>query len=574
MHDLVIRGGNVVDGTGAPGREVDVAIDGETITAVGPGLGAGKREVDARGLLVTPGFVDVHTHFDAQVSWDPYLTPSSWHGCTSVIMGNCGVGFAPAHPDKRDWLIQLMEGVEDIPGAALTEGIQWGWETFPEYLDFVDQRPHAIDVGALVSHGAVRAYVMGERGANNEDATAADIAEMREIVREAVAAGAFGFSTSRTPIHKAKSGEVAPGTYAKRDELLGIAAALDDAGRGVYQVVIDHTQGPVEFDWMLELARTGRPVTFNLQQTDMAPDLWREMLGKLDGLVGTGVPLHPQVAGRAIGLLMCWEGTAQPFGMHPTYLRLLLSGMSVEARLAELRKPEVRAQILSEQPVWNDFIARYTTKEFADFITTAFHKMYLVEGAIDYEPPPEANLVNLARATGKTVQELAYDHLNTGGFIYFPLFNYAGGSLEPTRVLHQHPMTRMGLSDAGAHCGAICDGGMPTFMLTHWARDRSRGPRLPLELVIQRMTSQTAQLFGLRDRGVLAPGMLADVNVIDHGKLAVEAPKMVYDLPAKGRRLLQRARGYVGTWKRGQQILDHDEHTGTLPGKLLRCQPA
>ena len=568
MHELVIKGGNVVDGTGSAGREVDVGIDCGIITAVGSGL-VGTREVDARGLLVTPGFVDVHTHYDAQVSWDPYLTPSTWHGCTTVIMGNCGVGFAPAHPDKHAWLIQLMEGVEDIPGAALTEGITWGWETFPEYLDVISKQQHAIDVGALVPHGAVRAYVMGDRA--GDDATPADIAAMRKIVKEALDAGAFGFSTSRTPIHKAKNGDVAPGTFATHDELFGIAGALDDSGRGVYQVVIDHPSGHAEFSWMEELARTGRTVTFNLQQSDLLPGLWSEILDRLNKL-DAGVPLYPQVAGRAIGLLMHWEATAHPFGMHPTHLRMMLSGMPVAQRLAELKKPEVRAQILSEAPMWNDFIAKITTKEFAELITGSFNKMFLVEGAIDYEPPPEANLIAMSKATGKTPQELAYDHLNEGKFIYFPLFNYTDGILEPTRLLQANPRTRMGLSDAGAHCGAICDGGMPTFMLTHWARDRQRGARLPLEHVINKMTAQTAGLYGLKDRGVIAPGMLADINVIDFAKLAPLPPKMVYDLPAGGRRLLQRATGYVGTWKSGVQIVDHDEPTGALPGKILRCE--
>ena len=572
MHDLIIRGGLVVDGSGAPAQIADVAIDGELIVAVGANLGEGRTEVDASGLLVTPGFVDIHTHYDAQVSWDPYLTPSTWHGCTSVMMGNCGVGFAPAHPDKHDWLIQLMEGVEDIPGAALTEGIQWGWESFPEYLDFISARKHAIDVGALIPHGAVRAYVMGERGARNEDATPDDIAAMRTIVKEGLDAGGFGFSTSRTPIHKAKSGDVAPGTFAKHDELFGIADALQVSGRGVYQIVIDHTQGLIEFGWMADLAkRSGRTVTFNLQQTDMAPTLWKDVLAKLDELVASGVPLLPQVAGRAIGLLMCWEGTAHPFATHPTYLGMMR--LPLAERLSELKKPEVRARMLAEQPIFTPQIAAVTTKEFADLITKGFHKMFLVSGAIDYEPPPEANVVHLAKTTGKSPQELVYDHLSDGGFVYFPLFNYSDGILEPTRTLHLHPSTRMGLSDAGAHCGTICDGGMPTFMLTHWTRDRTRGERLPLEFVVHRMTRQTAEMFGLHDRGLLAPGKLADVNVIDYQRLATLPPTMAYDLPAKGRRLLQRARGYVGTWKRGIRIIDNDEHTGALPGIVLRSAP-
>ena len=563
MHDLVIRGGTLVDGSGAPAREGDLAIDGDRITAVGRrgSVGAGRRELDARGRLVTPGFVDLHTHYDAQVTWDPFVTPSSWHGCTTVVMGNCGVGFAPALPDKRGWLIQLMEGVEDIPGAAMHEGIRWGWETFPEYLDAIERDPHALDLGALVPHGPVRAYVMGDRGAANEAATAHDIERMAAIVREGVRAGGLGFSSSRTLLHKASDGEPVPGTFAAQDELFGLGRALGEAGSGFFHLALDHASVPEELVWMRRLAReTGRPVSFNLSQIDAAPELWREALRHLDEAAAEGVPLFAQVAGRAIGIVMSLEATAHPFALYPSYLEC--AALPIEARRAELQKPEVRARILADQGL--DF------GDFARLITTRFDKMFYADDAADYEPHPDLSLAARAARQGCTPQALAYDHLAQGGMLYFPLFNYAQGDLEAVRELHLHPRTRMGLSDAGAHCGAICDGGMPTFMLSHWARDRKRGAKLPLELLVHRQTRQTASYLGLRDRGLLAPGYRADINVIDFDKLGLQPSKVVYDLPAGGRRLLQRARGYVATLCRGAVVLEHDEHTGALPGRLVR----
>lgn len=571
MHDLVIRNANLVDGTGAPARLADVAVEGAFISEVAAAgkAGAGKRELDAAGRLLTPGFVDIHTHYDAQASWDPYLTPSSQHGCTTVVMGNCGVGFAPADPARHAWLIRLMEGVEDIPGTALTEGITWGWETFPEYLDVISRRDHAIDYAALVAHSAVRGYVMGDRGAKNEDATPDDIARMAAIVGEGIAAGAFGFSTSRTPIHKSMDGEFAPGTFAKHDELFGIARAMAKAGGGMYQTVIWHPNLLDELKWIKELAReTGLPVSFNLQQFDQAPQMWREVLSELDAIEAERLPIYAQVAGRGIGILMSWEGTAHPFAIHPTFLKM--AGLTPAQRLAELKKPEVRAQILGEQQAPLSMLPAWITPEFASFVLQSFHKMYLVQGAIDYEPTAEHTLTAMSAATGKSVYELAYDHMCNGGLIYFPVFNYADSVLEPTRALHQHPRTRLGLSDAGAHCGSICDGGMPTFMLTHWARDRTRGEKMPLEFVVKRQTSETAAMFGFHDRGVVAPGKRADLNLINYDELKVMTPFMAYDLPAGGRRLMQNAKGYDATFVAGVQIVDHDQFTGALPGKLVR----
>ncbi len=568
MYDLVIRNGKIVDGTGKAAFVGDVAIEGDRIVAVGSDLGPGTREIDAKGLLVTPGFVDVHSHYDAQVTWDAQLTPSSWHGCTTIVMGSCGVGFAPVRPERRDWVIGLMEGVEDIPGSALHEGIQWDWETFPEYLDAIEKTPHAIDFGAQVPHGALRAYVMGDRGADNEEANAEDVEQMAEIVSEAVTAGALGFSTSRTLLHKSAAGVPVPGTFATRDELFGIGRALGELNKGVFQVAAEHLKMVGELSWMKELAvETGRPVMFNLSQTDQAPELWKDLTKVLDEAAAEDVPLFAQVAGRAIGVVMCWEGTAHPFVPYPSYQRL--AALPPLERRKKLLDPAVRAEILADTPV--------SIGPFEDFITQSFHKMFAL-GSVDYEPAPERSIAAIAKTDGRTPQEVAYDLLceNDGqGMLYFPLFNYSDGNLNLLHELHQHPRTLLGLSDAGAHCGAICDGGMPTFMLTHWSRDRSRGPKLPLEHVVNRQTRETARAFGLFDRGVLEPGMKADVNVINYEELGFEHPELVYDLPAGGRRLIQRAKGYVATICSGQVISENGVPTGVLPGRLVRgSQPA
>lgn len=568
MYDVVIRNGMVIDGTGAPMRQADVAIQGDRIVAVGAVSGAGQREIDAAGLLVTPGFVDVHSHYDGQVSWDPYLTPSSWHGCTTVVMGSCGVGFAPAAPDRHDWLIGLMEGVEDIPGSALAEGIDWAWESFPEYLDAIGSKPHVIDFGAQIAHGPLRAYVMGERGASNEDATAEDIAEMQRIVSEALEAGALGFSTSRTMLHKTIDGVPVPGTFAGQDELFGIGEALRQTGKGVYQMAMDHLKVPAELSWAKALAdQIGRPVMFNLNQTDHAPDLWKEIVKVLDAAALEGTPLYAQVAGRAIGVLMGWHTTAHPFAGYPSFQSLL--ALSKAERIAKLQDPAFRAQLLGEAPV--------DLGDFGNFVTRSFHKMFPQPSGIEYEPTADDSVAAIAARTGRRPEEVAYDAMlaNDGeGLLYFPLFNYADGNLDLLHTLHQHPRTIMGLSDAGAHCGAICDGGMPTFMLTHWTRDRVRGAKLPLEYVVARQTSQTARQFGLDDRGVIAPGMKADVNVIDYANLQLLTPELVYDLPAGGRRLIQKAQGYRATICSGVVIVENDRFTGALPGKLVRgAQP-
>jgi len=563
MHDLVIRGGTVVDGTGAKSFTADIAIDNGSISEVGQ-VGRARREIDADGLLVTPGFVDIHTHYDGQVTWDSLLSPSCFHGVTSVMMGNCGVGFAPVKSDKHNWLIGLMEGVEDIPGAALHEGIQWNWETFEEYMDALSTLERKIDFATQIPHGALRGYVMGERGAANEDATEADIEAMYGFVRRALEAGSFGFSTSRTSLHKAISGRPVPGTFAARDELFGIARALKDTGMGVFQVACQHEDVPSEMDWMTDLSlHTQRPVMFNLSQIYQDPLLWRKGLTALESAHQKGAQVYAQVAGRAIGVVMGWRLTANPFSLKPSYLQIMHK--SHEEKTACLRNPEFRKKLLNEPSI--------KVGEFEQFITTSFDHMYPMNSGSDYEPGSDKSIASIAKRENRAPEEVAYDLLMEGeanGNLYFPLFNYANNDLEILRELHQHPLTRMGLSDAGAHCGAVCDGGMPTFMLTHWTRDRERGERLPIEHIIRRQTSETAATVGLNDRGVLAPGYLADINVIDYDQLSIGRPEVLYDLPAGGRRLVQGATGYRYTIKKGEITIQDDQATDALPGRLLR----
>ena len=569
MERLVIRHATVVDGSGRPGRPADVVADGGLIIEVTePGqasIGHASRVIDADGLLLTPGFVDVHTHYDAQVSWDPYLTPSSWHGVTTVVMGNCGVGFAPAHPDRHDWLIELMEGVEDIPGSAMTEGITWQWETYPQYLDAIDQRPHAVDIGTQIAHGPLRAYVMGDRGAANEPATPDDLAAMSRLVTEALQVGALGVSTSRTPIHRSKSGELVPGTTAGHDELFALGDAMAVAGHGVLQYAPEHVALlSQEWGWMREFARRSqRTVSVNLNQDDRAPDLWRDVLVELETAHRDGLPIVAQVAGRSIGILMGLQGSVHPLLFHPAYAEV--AALPLVARVVALRDPERRRRLVEQIP--DDGLLQRIVIDRA-------HHLWAVTGdGIDYEPTAASSLAARAAEHGVPVMQVILDHLTAGegtGMIYAPLFNYAYGDLSMTEALLRHPSTRNGLSDAGAHCGAICDGGTPTFMLTHWARDRQRGPRLALEHLVHRQTRQTALLHGLADRGVIAPGHRADLNLIDFDALGFEQPHMAFDLPAGGRRLVQRGRGYAATFVAGVQTVHHDEFTGALPGRLVR----
>ncbi|MEY3805392.1 MAG: hypothetical protein RIR69_204 [Actinomycetota bacterium] len=568
----VIRNARLIDGSGSAERIADVTFSEGLITDIDE---AGKastahahRVIDADGLLMTPGWVDIHTHYDAQATWDPWLTPSSWHGATTVVMGNCGVGFAPAHDDRHEWLIELMEGVEDIPGSAMTEGMTWGWRSFPEYLDILSSQKRVIDIGTQIAHGPLRAYVMGDRGAANENATAEDIALMAKHVDEAMAHGALGFSTSRTPIHRSKSGELVPGTTADEDELFGIASAMGKHNRGVFQFAPEHKILPTdEWPWMRELSRRnpGVTVSVNLNQADEAPDVWKQVLQQLDQAVADGLNIVTQVAGRSIGVLMCLEGSFHPLAFHPAWQNI--AHLSHNERVVALRDESLRRAFVEEIPRDNGF--------FEKVVLSRLWKMFpVVDANIDYEPDPKTDSID-ALATSRRVNpmDLVYDQLlanNGTGMIYMPFFNYAYGDLSMTHDLLNHEHTRNGLSDAGAHCGAICDGGMPTFLLTHWVRDRTRGPRLSLEKMVARQTRKTAELYGLLDRGLIAPGLRADINLIDFESLSFEMPKMVYDFPANGRRLVQHAKGYVATFVNGVQTLAHDEFTGALPGQLIR----
>ncbi len=543
-----------------------MAIDGDRIVAVGDSLGAGRREIDARGRIVAPGWVDIHTHYDGQVTWDTHLTPSGWNGVTTVVMGNCGVGFAPVRPGQQDFLIQLMEGVEDIPGTALAEGISWDWESFPEYLDSVDKMARAIDVAAQVPHGAVRAYVMGERGAKNEKATAADIESMAALVKEGLQAGALGFSTSRTVLHRAKDGELVPGTSASEDELLGIGRTLGEVGHGVFQVASDLLPEEDELSWMRKISReTGRPVAFTCLQNGLVPDQWRRLLAACEEDAAAGGRITPQVAQRPAGLILGFESTIHPFVFFRGYQEI--AALPVAERLARLADPAVRAAILADPPDFSSYSG------VVAIVANRFAMHFPLGDPPDYEPGPEKSIAAIAGREGRDPHEVAYDIMmerGGKGLIYLPMLGYTEGSLDAMREMMLHPLSLYGLSDGGAHCGLICDASAPTFLLTHWVRDRTRGERIPIEEVVAAQTQRTASFFGMEDRGVLAPGMKADVNVIDLDALHIHAPEMVYDLPANGRRLIQKVDGYRYTICAGEVIYEDGQPTGALPGKLVR----
>jgi N-acyl-D-aspartate/D-glutamate deacylase len=566
MHDLIIRGGTLVDGTGAKARSADIAISDGIITQVGSVQGEAAREIDATGLLVTPGWVDIHTHYDGQVTWDPLVSPSCWHGVTTVVMGNCGVGFAPAKPDRHDWLIELMEGVEDIPGAALAEGIKWNWESFPEYLDSIEKQERSLDIATQVPHGSVRAYVMGERGARNEAANDDDIAAMAKIVREGVEAGALGFSTSRTMLHLAKDGEPVPGTFANKDELIGIGHALGEAGHGVFEMASDMTPAEEEFNWMKEMsAETGLPVTYALLQSPVDANKWRDMLAMTEQARKEGANVTAQIACRPTGMVLGWQSTVHPFISRATYKAI--ANLPFAARLEKLKDPTTRKAILADDP--GDM------GPLGFILTQGFDRMFRLEqeNHLEYEPAAEDSVAAEAKRTGSDPAAIVYDMLmeNEGrGYIYLPLLNYAEFNFDHIHEMMRHPATVLSLSDGGAHCGVICDASFPTYMLTHWVRDRSRGETLPLEEVVRMQTRETAELYGLNDRGIIAPGMKADVNVIDFDKLRILAPEMVFDLPADGRRMIQKAEGYRATIVSGVVTFENGESTGEMPGQLIR----
>jgi len=572
VHDLVITAGRVVDGTGAAARTADIAITDGVVTDVGRVEGAARRTIDADGALVTPGFVDIHTHYDGQVTWDPLLTPSCWHGVTTVVMGNCGVGFAPAAPDRHEWLIGLMEGVEDIPGAALSEGIEWNWESFPEYLDHLDSLSLALDIGTQVPHGAVRGYVMGERGARNEPATPEDIAAMARIVEEGIRAGALGFSTSRTLAHRAIDGEPVPGTFAAEDELFGIGAVLGKLGTGVFELAPAGALGEdldapeKEVAWVRRLAAAiNRPVTFILNQNNNAPDAWRDLLKRAEQAARDGVPVRPQVHARTVSLLLGLP-TFHPFNWTPSWAEIgLLPVPEQAARMSG--DPEFRARMLAEIEV---AAAEDELGILTGFMNPA--RLYQLGDPPNYEPALAESLANRAAVLGVSPWELVYDLMLTNGgeeLLNSPILNYSDGNLDVAYEMLAHPLTAFGLGDGGAHAGQTCDASSTTFLLTHWARDR-QGQQLTVEAAVHKMTGATADLFGLGDRGRLVPGMKGDVNVIDFERLQLHRPELVHDLPANGKRLIQHADGYSYTINAGAVVLEDGEDTGARPGHLLR----
>jgi len=567
MHDLVIRNARIIDGTGADAFIGDVAVDGDRITKVGEVTDPGRREIDATGKLLTPGWVDIHTHYDGQVTWDPEVTPSGWHGVTTIVMGNCGVGFAPVDPGRRDFLVQLMEGVEDIPGAALVEGMSWNWETFGEYLDEVASMPRVMDVAALVPHGAVRAYVMGDQAAVHDQATAEQIDAMRAIVAEAIDAGAVGFSTTRTLLHRAKDGELAAGTLAAADELIGIGDALTETGKGLVSLAADMFDPEAEIAWMTEISkRSGRPVTFACLQSPIDPEGWRKLIELADGAAEHGARIVPQVAGRPASLLFGWESTAHPFVFQTAYDEI--KDLPLAERLERLADPEVRRRIVEEKVDLGGIAIALTN----------WPRIYTMGDDPDYEPGAEHSMASLAEAQGRTPQEVAYDLMmerDGKGLLYAPLIGYSHGDFGALEEMLNHPTTVLGLGDGGAHCGVLCDASLPTFMLAHWARDRDRGALMRLEDVVAHQTTKTAALYGFDDRGQITPGYLADINVIDFEALGTPAPEVVYDLPAGGRRFIQQAHGYDLTVKSGVIVREDDTATGLRPGVLLRgAQPA
>ena len=567
MYDLIIKNGTVYDGTGEKPFFADVAIKGNKIVAIGELEESSKEVIDAKGKIVAPGFVDIHTHYDGQVTWDPYLRPSTYHGVTTVVMGNCGVGFSPCKPEERDWLISLMEGVEDIPGTALHEGINWQWESFPEYLDTLEGKPLAIDVGTQIPHGAVRAYVMGQRGIDREEASQEEIEQMSQIVKEAIEAGAFGFSTSRTEKHKDSSGALTPSITAHKNELVSIAKSLGEIKSGVLQGISDFYDFETEFNIFKEMSESsGRPISITVEQMDQRPDWWHQLLDGIEEAQGEGINMYGQVPPRATGINMGLTATLNPFTFYPSFYEL--SKRSLEEKVAAMKDPAFKEKLLSEDPV-------SIGNPLVDEITQSFNKMFRLGEPANYEPEPDASFEAIAKKQNISPQEVAYDCLlekEGKALIYHPLFNYLPGNLDYVERMLNHPYSISGLGDAGAHCGAISDASFPTTLIQHWGRDRKRGKKIPLEKLISMQTLETSRLLGITDRGVLKEGYKADINVIDFENLTLHEPEVLHDLPAGGRRLVQRASGYEYTIVSGQIAFKDGESTGALNGRLIRNQ--
>lgn len=563
-YDVVVRGGTVFDGTGAPPVEADVAINDGRIAAIGTGLAAGAEEIDARGKVVAPGFVDVHTHYDGQAVWDDEMSPSSWHGVTTAVMGNCGVGFAPCRPSDRDRLIELMEGVEDIPSPVMHEGLTWEWESFPEFLDVLDKGARDIDLAALVPHAPVRVFVMGERALRLEPATEADMAQMRSIVADGLRAGALGVSTSRTTNHQSATGDYTPTLRALEDEIQSLVSGIEDAGHGFLELVTElNTRDVLDEFAMLRrvISRSKVNTFFSLTQNRTVPDLWRELMDFADDAISEGIPIRPVVAPRPIGMLLGLEASQNPFAGTATYRRI--ADLPLDQRVAEMRKPEVRRRILSEDPT-----------EFSTFVFLSripYSNMFRFGNPQNHTPGPEDSVAAQAARESREAAEVAYDILledGGTGLIYTPFNNYHEHSMAACEEMLRNPNTVMGLGDGGAHVGFILDAGFPTWLLSYWVRDRQA---FPLEEGIRRLTSDTADAAGLKDRGRLATGLRGDLNVIDVDALNAGYPYVAFDLPLGGRRLLQRVSGYDATLVNGQVTYRNGEPTGAKPGRLVRA---
>jgi N-acyl-D-aspartate/D-glutamate deacylase len=565
---LVIRGGTIVDGSGADPYEADIAIADGRIAAIGRSLpvdvtsGAGE-EIDARGKLVTPGFVDVHTHYDAQVTWSSQLTPSTWNGVTTVLTGNCGVGFAPCEPDQRDMLVRLMEGVEDIPEVVLTEGLPWNWRSFPDYLDALDGRTYDADVATQVPHAALRVHVMRQRGADREPATEQDRREMARLAAEGIRSGALGFSTSRTLNHRSIDGRPTPTLNAAEAELAEIAGALGKSGAGWLQVVSDFDEPEAEFAMLRRLVeRSGRPMSITLLQADARPDDWSRLLRRIGEANAAGLRITGQVRSRPTSVLLGFELSQNPFMGRPSYKRI--AHLPFAARIDTLRQPEFRARLLAEAQDGDGRAARRAAR---------WDRMFPLGDPPDYEPPPDASVAARAAHGGVSPEEIAYDLLMQGngrGILYLPVTNYAAGNLDVVREMIADPNTLLGLGDGGAHVGIMCDATATSYTLTHWTRDRRRGALFPIAWAVKRLTHDNAAAIGLHDRGLLRPGNKADINVLDYDRLRLRAPEVVYDLPAGGRRLVQRTDGFTATLVSGVPVYRDGEATGSLPGRLIR----